>query len=113
MRTNKPRQKLHATTFGPDADIDRLFLPGTVTARFLWATPPAPSVRIGGKDGADIGVIGDGSIMAGNVAICGSSLSTNRLERDMGDAPLGLCTRSGGADSELELSSLRSCLPFW
>ena len=30
-----PRQKLHATTFGPELDEFRLLLPGTVAARFL------------------------------------------------------------------------------
>lgn len=30
-----PRQKLHATTFGPELDECRLLFPGTVAARFL------------------------------------------------------------------------------
>lgn len=58
-----PRQKLHATTFGPDVDGWRVLLPGTVAARFLWAACWSEAGLMGGNDGADMGtgVEGEGS----------------------------------------------------
>lgn len=71
-----PRQKLQATTFGPELAACRLLFPGTVAARFLCAACNSDAGRMGGSVGADIGagVGGEGSFN-GSVAICGTSLS--------------------------------------
>ena len=68
---DSPRQKLQATTLGPEFDPCRPVLPGTVAARFLCAACCSDAGLIGGNDGADMGV----GELAGkdSVAICGSS----------------------------------------
>lgn len=77
---NSPRQKLQATTFGPDP-LDCLppapaLFPGTVAARLRWRACCSDAGRMGGRFGADMGAgVGGAVSERGSVAMCGTSLS--------------------------------------
>lgn len=83
-----PRQKLHATTFGPAQVVCRLLLPGMVDARFLCAACCSEAGRMSGRGGAVIAAVGELSGSA-NVAMWGSSLSLKRQRPSAANGPVG------------------------
>ena len=62
-----PRQKLQATTFGPEFVDWRILFPGIVAARLRCAACNSEAGRRGGRVGADIG-----AGVGGDVSLSGS-----------------------------------------